>query len=48
MSETPNMKQKSSKTSNQQHSITKSKTDSKAEIVDPIDFSFRDLMHFEG
>jgi hypothetical protein len=27
---------------------TKSRIDSKAQIIDPIDFSFKDIMNFEG
>ena len=28
--------------------IVKARTDSKAELIEPIDFSFKDLMVFEG
>ena len=44
MSETP---KKMAKNSNQQSEV-KSRIDSNAVIIDPIDYSFRDLMHFEG
>jgi hypothetical protein len=43
MSETP---KKLTKISNQQQ--VKSRIDANAVIIDPIDYSFRDLMHFEG
>ncbi len=45
MSDTP---KKMSKKSNHQQLEVKSRIDSNAVIIDPIDFSFRDLMHFEG
>ena len=44
MTETP---KKTSKNINQQ-ALIRSKTDSKAVLVDQIDFSFRDLMVLEG
>ena len=32
----------------QENEFVKAKTDSKAELIEPIDFSFKDLMVFEG
>ena len=32
----------------QENELVKAKTDSKAELIEPIDFSFKDLMMFEG
>ena len=32
----------------QENEHIKARTDSKAELIEPIDFSFKDLMKFEG
>jgi len=31
-----------------ENEVVKARTDSKAELIEPIDFSFKDLMKFEG
>ena len=38
----------SKKNKNENQVAIKSRIDSKAELIEPIDYSFKDLMNFEG